>query len=432
MKKYLTFSIIYSYSKECKIFNLRSVIFLKVAFIACEYNPFHNGHYYHIKKTKENGADAVVCIMSGNFVQRGDIAVTHKHIRAKAALLSGADLIIELPVKFAVSDASHFAEGYIRTAEATGLDGFFSFGSKADLVTLRRIKDSIYSAEAEEFAYNLQQQGFSYPVAKSTYVKDILGSDDEKVLLDANNILALEYMKNAEKYIDSYEFFSVLRNGSDHSSMTPEGSFASAGFIRQKVYEYFEGGHGVNGLFECEKFIPSDAFNVLLDAYSAGQFPTDSDKFNTAAFSRLLLSDENDFRGINNVSQGLENRIIEKIRVSNSLSEAFDSIKTKRFTHARIRQILLHAVLGITKNDLQNGVSYLRILGFNNTGRNLLHNMRNAAKLPVIMNLSDVNKDDPKAARDTEIDYSAGKLFNLCTPCPVDGNPEYNIPPVVV
>ncbi len=405
---------------------------MKVAFIACEYNPFHNGHLYHIKKTKELGADAVICIMSGNFVQRGEIAIAQKHIRAKAALTNGADLVIELPVKFATSDASHFAEGFIKTAVATGLNGMFSFGAKADFNTLYKIKSCCYSDKAEEFAYELQQKGISYPVAKSKFVRDCLGEDAEKVLLDANNILALEYIKNAEYNINSPEFLCIQRKGTDHDSLITSDMFASASYIRQRIYELYDNGYGINGLDECKAFITDEALQVYLQAFSAGQFPSETEKYDTAAFSRLLTLNENDFKKTNNVSQGLENRITEKIRSSNSMAEAFDNIKTKRFTHARIRQILLHAVLGITKEDLSNGVSYIRILGFNDKGRHLLHEMRSCAKLPVVMNLSDIDKKNINETRDAQIDYLAGKLFNICTPCPVSGNSEYNIPPVIV
>lgn len=405
---------------------------MKVAFIACEYNPFHNGHLYHINKTKESGADAVVCIMSGNFVQRGEIAIAEKHIRAKTALQNGADLIIELPLKYAVSDASHFAEGFIRTADATGLDGFISFGAKDDLQTLLKIQQLCYSDEAMQFVSDMQKQGYSYAAAKSIYIANIFGKNNAKILDDANNILALEYINNAINLMNNPQFFSVKRKGAAHDSDTVSDNTASAGFIRNEIYTLYEDNYSITGLHKCESLIPEIAFITLLEAYSSGLFPTDKSKADTALFSRILTLSEDEFRSVNNVNQGLENRITEKIRIAASLEEAYSMIKTKRFTHARIRQILLQAALGIKRDDINAGPSYIRILGFNKTGRNILRIMKDTAKLPVIMNLSEIDNDDTTGMRDAHLDYVAGKIFNICCPCPREGNTEYNISPVII
>ncbi len=405
---------------------------MKVAFIACEYNPFHNGHLYHINKTKESGADAVVCIMSGNFVQRGEIAITEKHIRAKTALLNGADIVIELPLKYAVSDASHFAEGFIRTAAATGLDGFISFGSKDDLETLLKMQKLCFSDEAMQFASDMQKQGYSYAAAKSIYMADNFGKNESKILDDANNILALEYINNAIRLMNNPQFFSVERKGAAHDSDSVSDNTASAGFIRNEIYRFDEDNYSITGLYKCESLMPEITFNTLLEAYSAGLFPADKIKAETALFSRLLTLNEDEFRAVNNVNQGLENRITEKIRISSSLEEAYSMIKTKRFTHARIRQILLQAALGIKRDDINAGPSYIRILGFNNTGRAILRKMKDTAKLPVIMNLSEIDNNDTLGKRDAHLDYIAGKIFNICCPCPREGNTEYNISPVII
>lgn len=405
---------------------------MKVAFIACEYNPFHNGHLYHINKTKESGADAVVCIMSGNFVQRGEIAITEKHIRAKTALLNGADIVIELPLKYAVSDASHFAEGFIRTAAATGLDGFISFGSKDDLQTLLKMQKLCFSDEAMQFVSDMQKQGYSYAAAKSIYMADNFGKNESKILDDANNILALEYINNAIRLINNPQFFSVERKGAAHNSDSVSDNTASAGFIRNEIYRLDEDGYSISGLYKCESLMPEITFNTLLEAYSAGLFPADKSKAETALFSRILTLNEDEFRAVNNVNQGLENRITEKIRISSSLEEAYSMIKTKRFTHARIRQILLQAALGIKRDDINAGPSYIRILGFNNTGRAILRKMKDTAKLPIIMNLSEIDNNDTLGKRDAQLDFIAGKIFNICCPCPREGNTEYNISPVII
>ncbi len=404
---------------------------MKTAFIACEYNPFHSGHRYHIQSTKNNFADAVICIMSGNFVQRGDIAVANKFIRAKTALLNGADLVIELPVKYATADASHFAEGFIRTIKATGLDGLISFGAENNLEALISTSELIFSDEAEKFADDKQKAGINYATAKSLFLKQHIDNADE-ILGDANNILALEYIKNAYRILDKPEFFCVRRNGSSHDSLIPENGFASAGYLRRMIDSDSSSEKHPNFLEGWKYYIPDNAYELYCELLQSGLFPADRDKFDIAVFSRLLTLDSTYFSDVNNVNAGLENRIVSCLRSSNSLTDLYDFIKTKRFTHSRIRQIILQAALGITREDISAGVSYVRILGFNSIGRELLAEMRKTAEKPLITNLSDASKCGDNAIRDSQIDYIAGKLFNICCPVPTKGNPEFNYHPVII
>lgn len=404
---------------------------MKVAFIACEYNPFHKGHQYHIKKTKENSVDAVVCVMSGNFVQRGDIAIADKYIRAKTALLNGADLVIELPLKYATADASHFAEGFIRTVKATGIQGSVSFGAENNLDDLLACADLLFSEQAENFAALKLKEGINYPTAKSMFIKQYLKNADD-ILSDANNILALEYINNAKYFLDEPEFICIKRNGSSHDSLTPENDFASAGYLRKKIYADLLYAQAANVLNNCKLYIPGSAYEVYTKAYYNREFPADPDKFNTAVFSRLLTFDSEYFSHINNVSAGLENRITDSIRNCNSVHELYASVKTKRYTHSRIRQIMLQAALGITREDISAGVSYIRILGFNSVGRQLLSKMKTLSDKPLITNLSDVGKYGKSALRDAELDYNSGKLFNLCLPVPNKGNTEFSSHPFII
>ncbi|MBR3767894.1 MAG: nucleotidyltransferase family protein [Clostridia bacterium] len=403
---------------------------MNAAFIACEYNPFHNGHLHHIKMTKEHGADAVICIMSGNFVQRGDIAICEKHQRAKAALMSGADLVIELPLKYAVSTASLFADGFIKTAHATGLVGYISFGANNSIDELKNLKDAVNSSETQKFIQS-SNKDISYPVALSNYLSEHFGEEYSEMLKDANNTLAIEYLRARDEFFPEVSVFSVLRKGVAHDSVITTDRFASASAIRDIIYredaEYTE-----KALCSCEKFLPTEAFSCYRDAYSSGQFPTSKETFEKVCISRLLSLDNEYFLNINNVTAGIENRITDAIKNSSSLNEICNIIKTKRYTLSRIRQILLSAVLGITRDDINNDISYIRILGFNEKGREVLHEMKRTAKLPVIMNLSQIDSNNKKAVRDAYLDMTAAKIYNLCLPCPLSGNAEYDIPPIYI
>lgn len=400
---------------------------MRAAFIASEYNPFHNGHKYHIERTKENGADAVICVMSGNFVQRGDIAIAEKHIRAKAALMGGADLVLELPLKYAVSTASYFAQGFVVTAAALGLDGFISCGATADKKTLELICDTCFSSEAENFAREQLSIGINYPKAKTIFLRDRLGGEYSDIISEPNNILAIEYINALRRFAPSFGFDCIDRVGVRHDSFASDGIFTSASNLRNMIYcsDCIE-----MAFNEISSFMPSEVLDLFISEAAGGHFPASVETFNNIAVSRLLSLESNFFEKLNNVNGGLNNRLIKSIRSGSSLNEIADSSKSKIFTHSRIRQILINAVLGITKDDINHGISYIRVLGFNDRGRELLNSVRNSADLPVISNLSELDLSVPQTRRDAELDYLSGKLFGLCLEKRISGNPEYYIPPV--
>lgn len=402
---------------------------MNFAFIACEYNPFHNGHLYHITKTRESGADAIICIMSGNFVQRGDVAIAEKHSRAKIALMNGADLVLELPLKYAVAPAQLFADGFIKTAAATGLDGFISFGAKDDLCDLIKLVDCMFSDNAENFAALQVKNGFNYAKAKSMFVEKELGEYFSNILNDANNMLALEYLRSARAHFPTVGIKSITRKNVMHNSILPDGNFASASYIRKLLYDSYD--NSLNDfLHSIKRFIPDNEYNYLLNEYSSGRFPSDRNRFEIATVSRLFTLTLEEIAVINNVNEGLENRIFNAIKNNVVLSEMLDDVKSKRFTHSRIRQIFMNAILGINRNDIEAGLSYIRVLGFNSKGRQCLHQMKSTSKIPVIANLSEIDKNNESAARDAYLDYEAGKLFSLLLPSANIKNPEYEIPPV--
>ena len=406
-------------------------IFLNVAFIACEYNPFHNGHLYHLNETKKAGADAIICIMSGNFVQRGEAAVAEKHFRAKLALQNGADLVLELPLKFAVAPASLFADGFIKTAASTGLSGFISFGSKDLLDDLLTLSDYLFSDTAEAFAQKQLKNGINYPKAKNLYVEAKLGPKYAEMLSDANNTLALEYIRASRLYFKDVSYNCVLRNKVFHDSAFAVANVASAGFIREKLFDSYE--NNLNDFIHAiRNYVPDNVFCSLLEEYSSGRFPIQREKFEVAALSRLFTKTRNDIKAVNNVTEGLENRIFDVIKNSNLLSDVLDGVKSKRFTSARIRQIIMNLILGITRSDIENDLSYIRVLGFNSNGRKLLHTMKKSASLPVVSNLSEISSDNETAMRDAYLDFEAGKLYGLLLPENRFRNPEFDIPPVFV
>lgn len=403
---------------------------MKVSFICCEYNPFHNGHKYHLDETKKNDTDAVVCIMSGNFVQRGDIAVCEKHMRAKAAILNGADLVLELPLKYAVSTAGIFADGFIKTAGYSGLEGLISFGAADDINDLQLLSHTVFSQEAEDYTKKALQSGTNYPTAKAEYIKNKLGDRYKIMLCDPNNILAIEYIRAAREYFPECDFFAVNRKNVSHNSNVCKDGFASASFIRQYLYEAEMNDEFTASLYNIRELVPQTSFDVLLEAYSCGLFPSSKEIFNTVSMARLIDINESDLLKINNVREGIENRIIAAIKKNNSIEDIFEAVKTKRFTHSRIRQIITAAVLGITKDDISSADSYIRTLAFNNKGREVLREIKLKSQIPFIMNLSEI-ADDVTTQRQFHIDNTSGKIFSLCNKFG-KGNIEFDIPPVYI
>ena len=406
---------------------------MKTAFITAEYNPFHNGHRYHIRQTREClGAECIVAVMSGNFVQRGEPAVCDKFLRAETAVRGGADLVVELPVKYAVSNAGRFAAGALAVMRSFGKEGSVSFGASADLDALLRLRQTLSDpAFTEQTAETSRKTGKAYPAAADCLLRESGLYSEAALLQDPNNVLAAEYLKNMEQDTLLAPYAVRRDGGSSHNVMTPLDELASAAYIREQIYREAYNGVNVTDWETVEKLVPDSTAAVLRQAYDEGRFPSDKRLFAVASFARLTLLDEFAFAKIDNVSQGLENRIVQSIRNASSLDETISLIKSKRYTMARLRQILTAAVLGITKEDVTSGPTYIRVLAFNETGRAWLASVRKTVCVPLATNLSDVYNREA-CARDAALEYTADKLFDSCLPRPQGGNRPFLTHPVYV
>lgn len=402
-------------------------IFLKTAFICCEYNPFHNGHKYHIEETRKQNIDTVICIMSGNFMQRGSIALFDKHTRALCAVESGADIVIELPVKYAISTASLFAEGFIKTVQATGIDGIISFACNSNSEDLTKLSD--FLAKNANTADLQNKQNTSYPSAVTQFVFDNLGEDMSKILRDSNSTLALEYLKSLKSLCNSQQHICIERIGAQHNSTETYGNFASAEYIRNILSDSED---KLSAIYSVKRFIPEISFNCISNCIKEGKY-TVKQNFDKLFYSRLLYLNADDFGKINNVSGGLENRIAECIKSSSTIDELCDKIKSKRYTHSRIRQIITSSVLGVQKSDYEIPLGYIRVLACNSHGREVIKKMKTTAQIPVIMNLSEIKKSDNiTIQKQAQLDYLTGKLFDLSLYNSVGGNPEYSTAPIII
>ncbi|MBR5480020.1 MAG: nucleotidyltransferase family protein [Clostridia bacterium] len=336
---------------------------MKIAGIICEYNPFHNGHAYHIAETKKI-YDGVVCVMSGDFVQRGEASLVSKHLRAAAAVLSGADLVVELPTPYSCASAERFAKGGIEILSALGVVNTLSFGAEdTDIALLQKIATILNDTSVYDNISKRLKSGVSFATAREEAIREFLpeGAD---IIAKPNNLLAVEYLRFLP---DDMNALAIKRQGVDHDETLPCGGFASASFIREQI---------LNGI-DVSPFIPAASYEVIKDSSPVLL----DDKIVLSYLKRLSMED---FKNTPDVTEGLESRIFNAVKESDTLEDLYASVKTKRYAHSRVRRIVLNAYLGITKDDLLTAPAYVRVLAMNDTGKKILKSARKKATLPII------------------------------------------------
>lgn len=382
---------------------------MQVTAVIAEYNPFHNGHKYHIEETlKKTDNSCIMAIMSGNFVQRGEPALLDKRERAKIALMNGADLVVELPVPWATASAERFARGAVYIAHQAGIVDNLSFGCEDDdIVVLQQIariaNDKVYSREIKDY---YDEHMCSYPEARAAVISKILGKDCSEIMMKPNNILAIEYLKALMSFKSDIKPVGIQRSATGHDSALISGNITSAMNIRNLVRTNKD----------YTGFVPKNSLEVFNENIEKGTFPSLYLNLETAVLAHLRKMQPSDFIGTPDVAEGIEHRIIEAVKTSVSLNEIFDKVKTKRYTHARIRRIILSSFLGITTEDVVSLPPYIRVLGLNDNGRMMLREMKNKYFVPVIMKYGDLKYLDDSAKRVFAIESTATDLYNLSLP----------------
>lgn len=385
---------------------------MKSTAIISEYNPFHNGHKYLIQKSRENGSTHIISIMGGNFLQRGNCAVLDKYNRAKAAVLGGVDLVIELPQIYAAASAEKFAFGAVQTLDKCGCVDELAFGAECgDISMLKRAVNIItQSGEVETLCKQYLKQGYSHPRAMQAAVEDVSQSSDNisDILRNPNNTLAIEYIKALDNINSNINPFAVERVGAMHGSMQTDNEFASASAVREMI---------LNGDNSYKKFIPNTTAEIISDCITLGECPGEYKNNSRGIMTVLRRMTAEDFANIPDVTEGLENRLVKAVRENNSVSDIIAAVKCKRYTHARLSRIIACAYLGITKDISSLEPKYIRVLAFNDRGTEILKLMKKSASLTVIMSpAKDMKKLDDMGKKIFEIDLRASDLYGLLTP----------------
>lgn len=351
---------------------------MKVVGIVAEYNPFHNGHLYQLNKIRRQlDADYILVIMSGNYTQRGEAAILNKFLRTEAALLGGADLVLELPVYSATASAELFAFSAIAHLNATGVVDTLCFGTETPNTQLLSRISEILLLEPESYRSNLKtalKRGLNFPSARSLalnqYLNDIGNTADlndmDGVLDTPNNILGIEYMKALKKTNSPIKPCPILRKGSGYHELCLDNPVASATAIRNHLIS----GGGLDDLYDN---IPECMYHIIKD----NPWPVDHSLF-SAQLSYALLRSGRDYTGYADITRDLSQRICRLLPEFKSFEQFSGLLKTKSYTRTRLNRCLLHILLDITRDNMEHFseldyCAYLRVLGFRKNSQPLLN-----------------------------------------------------------
>lgn len=430
---------------------------MKIVGLITEYNPFHNGHKYHIEEAKRvTGADYVIAVMSGNFVQRGTPAVIDKYIRTEMALNNGIDLVLELPVCYATGSAEFFAHGAVSLLDKLGIVDALCFGSEyGDIGLLKETAKYLLNAPAS-FEENLQaylKEGLTFPAARvkaleqaSSEYQSELSSSISKVLMEPNNILGIEYMKailNLNSTIESYTIQRIaaqyhdsqLNLSSNHikdSSVdidlnitnadkynnTDKITISSATAIRRAIDSKTTSYSDFSDYFEDIKHsVPHDVFELLSRNYHK-TYPITEEDFSRIMKYKLLSEDSYSLAKILDISNDLADRLKNLSDYNLSVQNLIQAIKTKNMTLTRINRAFIHLLLNIKtatveEYNLNGYTQYARVLGVKKEASHLLRNVEAAGRIPIITKVSKASDQlDSLGMRMLHEDIFATHLYN--------------------
>lgn len=369
------------------------MIILPLAGIVAEFNPLHNGHKYLIDCAKRDGND-VVTVISGNFVQRGDTAVIPKFKRAETALIAGADIVVELPVPWSMSTAQNFAYGGISQLAAMGIEVLYFGSESGDINLIKSVANLISSKDFNDALKSRLSCGETFSKIRSDLVNEILGEAASDVLKKPNDTLATEYIIAANKLNVDITFKAVKRIGAGHNDKIATNCFSSSTLIREAML--------MNDYDSIAGYIPDDVLKIINNSPVS-----DIRKLDVAIISRLKQLTADEISNLPDISEGLDVLIYESIRSSHSVDSLLEKIKSKRYTLARIRRILLCGFLGIDSGFFLKRPPYVRILGFNKNGEKYLS--CNAGEIPLVTKVSQIRDVNEFAIRV----FNAECSFNL-------------------
>lgn len=375
---------------------------MKICAVICEFDPFHNGHKYLLERArKESGCDKVLCLMSGNFTQRGEIAVLNKYPRARHAVENGADIVLELPAAFAVAPAEVFASGAVALLSSIPAVEKLAFGCESG-----KKEDFLRAAaptEDETFRNLLKKklkEGESYVKARSETVIKLHPELDKSLFLSPNNILGLEYCRAIFSRNSKIEPLPILRKGGGYADRELHENFSSASAIRAAI--------GSPSHHLIKKNVPEDVFQDLSLVRP--------NQAKTAILCALLSAGREKIAKTTDCSEGLENKLFDLAQKETDYDKLLEEAVSKRYTLSRIKRILMQNFLGIYRGDVKRFLFsplYLKVLALKKEGRRELLSALGEASFPLVARKSDFEKLSSEAAECFQIDLRANGLFNI-------------------
>ena len=358
--------------------------------IICEYNPFHNGHIYHIEKIKEMFPDSIIIlVMSACFTERGEISILNKWDKTEIALNHNIDLVVELPHFYATNSADIFAEGSIRILSYLNCD-YLVFGSECNNINLleQLVDTQLYNDEYDNLVQDYMDNGLNYPTSMSKALKDLC----DETVTSPNDLLGLSYIKQIKLQESRIIPVSIQRTNNYHDKEIID-NIASATSIREAL----------KNNQDITDYVPLDTKEHIINTNYEEKYFT--------LLKYKLISEINELDKYLDVSEGLDKRIKKFILKSNNLNELIDNIKTKRYTYNRLNRIFLHIMTNLKKEDtiLLKQINYIKVLGFNDKGKDHLKEIRKEALIPIITNYSEL--DDQVLDYELQVTF----LYNYIT-----------------
>lgn len=423
---------------------------MNITGLIVEYNPFHNGHIYHLQKSLEKtNADASIAVMSGNFIQRGEPALFDKFSRAKAAVESGVDLVVELPSIYASQSAELFAKGSVSLLNSLGCVNSICFGSEEGNIDALYLIASILCLEPQEFKEKLSSylgEGMLFPTARNKALFDYINSPDfsfgdnfngidlseerlNDILSSSNNILGIEYIKQLISLKSDIKPFTIGRIHSEYNSEEISGNINSATAVRKKLYEIIPSKENnssdideliksIQTSTDITNSIPESTLNMITSNIEKGFLPMYPEYFFETLIS-TIIRDKKNLESYFDISEGIENKIFKAALVAKNYDELLNLVKSKRYTMTRIKRCLNNILLGITKDDMElakgiNTIPYVRILAFNSKGREIIREIKKSSEIKIINKFSEVEHfmDDKSFKFLIENDIKCTDIYN--------------------
>ena len=382
---------------------------MKIGGIVAEYNPFHNGHKYQVEKSKELGEwTHVVAAMRSNYVQRGETALISTWARAEMAVKNGVDLVIEIPTLWSTSFAQRFALGGVSLLDSLGCVDMLSFGSECgDIDELIECKNAINSdAVTERLKENLDF-GLSFASARAEALRTVYGNRFFDILEEPNNTLGIEYLQALDKLDSSIVPMTIKRVGASHDSIIRSENFACASDIRSMM---------LGGGREWEMFVPQSVVDIYRREEENNRAPCPNSKLEFSILCCMRQLSAEDIGLSPDVSEGIEYRIHDAALKASSLEELYQLAKTKRYSHARIRRIVLHAFMGFVADDYKENPPYIHVLAMNEKGKEILKEAKDKAKKPIVTKASDFDTLDDYGRHVFALEDMCTDVYSLASP----------------